>query len=83
VRSARHLEQAPGIILEHHTFAVAALIYDELPQGGFIHDVARDDAVLKAFANNAVGWTPHSPALVVAPGLEVITHTGDSPRALD
>ena len=72
------LEQAPWIILEHHTFAVTALVYNELAQGAFMQHVVRDDAVLKVFANDAVGRAPHSPAVVVAPQVEIVAHTSDT-----
>ena len=33
VQVPRDLKQAPRIILQHHAFAVAALVHNELPQG--------------------------------------------------
>ena len=83
IQLLRNLKQAPGVILEHHTFTVAALIYDEVSQGGSIEYVVGDDAVLKVFAHDAVGGAPYSPAVVVAPGLEIVAHAGDALRTLD
>ena len=81
-RSLWGLEQTPWIILEHHTFAVTALVYNEFAQGAFMQHVVCDDAVVKVFANDAVGRAPHSPAAVVTPGVEIVAHASDTFRSL-
>jgi hypothetical protein len=76
-------ERAPGIVLEHHAIAVSALVEDKLPQGAFVEHIVGDDAILKVFTDDAISRTPRSPAVVVAPHLEIVAHTGGALGSLD